>query len=145
MKKAIVAVLVGMLASCGGSNLSLSMRAGSTASTVAGSPQALTAGTGINLTRVRVVIRKLELQKSGTSEMDDVATGPYLLDLQGPALEGGVNQVLAASFTPGNARIRIPVRVRCPFSRPRATSSRIRRRRLRTSISRSTVTPTRGS
>ena len=101
MKKAIAAVLVGMLVSCGGSNLSLSMRAGSSTSTVAGAPQALTAGTGINLTRIRVVIRKVEMENARTSEMEEVASGPYLLDLSGATLEGGVSQVLDASFTPG--------------------------------------------
>jgi hypothetical protein len=101
MKKAIAAVLVGMMASCGGSNLSLSVRAGSAASTVAGAPQALTAGTGINLTRIRIVIARVELEKAGTTDMEEVASGPYLLDLQGATLEGGVSQVLDASFTPG--------------------------------------------
>jgi hypothetical protein len=98
MKTIIGTVLVGMIAGCGGSDLSLSVRAGSAA---AASAQALTAGTGIALTRVRVVIRKVELEKADTAEMDEVASGPYLLDLSGATLEGSVGKVLDASFTPG--------------------------------------------
>jgi hypothetical protein len=101
MKKAIAAVLIGMMASCGGGNLSFSVRAGTTASTVAGAPQALSAGTGIVVTRLRVVIGKLQLEKAGTTEMDEDASGPFLLDLSGATLDGGVSQVLEASVTPG--------------------------------------------
>jgi hypothetical protein len=115
MKKVIAVVLVGMLAGCGGSNLSLSVRAGS--ATAASARGALTAGTGIVLTRVRVVIRKLELEKAaaattvadaGTTETeapetDEVASGPYLLDLSGATLDGGsVAKLLDATFTPGS-------------------------------------------
>jgi hypothetical protein len=103
MKRIIATILVGMLAGCGGSNLSLSVRAGAAAATAnsATNIAALTAGTGITLSRVRVVIRKVELEKAGTTEMDEVASGPYLLDLSGAALDGSVGKVLDASFTPG--------------------------------------------
>ncbi|HZX96411.1 MAG TPA: hypothetical protein VFE90_17955 [Myxococcales bacterium] len=117
MKKIIATVLVGVLAGCGGSNLSLSVKAGSAAA-VASSGAALTAGTGIVLTRVRVVIRKLELEKAaaaasadaGTAateadETDEIASGPYLLDLSGTTLDGGgVAKLLDATFAPGNYR-----------------------------------------
>lgn len=99
MRAFIATVLVGMVAGCGGSNLSLSVRAGSPVATAAA--QALTAGTGITLTRVRVVIRKIEMEKADTAEMDEVASGPYLLDLSGATLDGSVGKVLDASFTPG--------------------------------------------
>lgn len=98
MKTIIATVLVGMVAACGGSNLSLSVRAGAPAATAA---QALTAGTGITLSRVRIVIKKVELQKADNAEMDEVASGPYLLDLSGATLDGAVGKVLDASFTPG--------------------------------------------
>jgi hypothetical protein len=97
MKAAILIVLGAALAGCGGPNLSVSVRAGAPAASNA----ALTAGSGIVLTRVRIVIRKIELEQAGTSEMDEVASGPYLLDLSGPALEGSVQRVLDATFTPG--------------------------------------------
>jgi len=105
MKTIIATVLVGMIAGCGGSNLSLSVRAGAaTAATAAGTTataQALTAGTGITLSRVRIVIRKVEMEQADTAEMDEVANGPYLLDLSGATLDGAVGKVLDASFTPG--------------------------------------------
>jgi len=101
MRTAIAVALAMLVAGCGGQNLSLSVRAGPPAtSTLARS--ALTVGNGIVLNRVRVVIRKVELEKAGTLEMDEVASGPYLLDLSGPSLDsGGVAKVLETSFTPG--------------------------------------------
>ncbi len=106
MKTIIATALVGLIAGCGGSDLSLSVRAGSPAAVAAqgltaATAQALTAGTGIAITRVRVVIRKVELEKADTAEMDEVASGPYLLDLSGATLDGSVGKVLDASFTPG--------------------------------------------
>jgi len=101
MRTAIAVVLAVLVAGCGGQNLSLSVRAGPPAtSTLARS--ALTVGNGIVLNRVRIVIRKVELEKAGTLEMDEVASGPYVLDLSGASLDsGGVAKVLETSFTPG--------------------------------------------
>ena len=103
MKTIIATVLVGMIAGCGGSNLSLSVRAGAATATAnaATTSAALTAGTGITLSRVRIVIRKVEMEQAATAEMDEVASGPYLLDLSGATLDGAVGKVLDASFTPG--------------------------------------------
>lgn len=102
MKPFIAAVLGAFIAACGGPSLSLSMRAGSASSTAAVARSALTAGNGIVLTRVRVVISTVELEKAGTTEMDEVASGPYLLDLQAAALDSGtVSKVLDASVAPG--------------------------------------------
>jgi len=100
--RAVIAVALGaVLAGCGGPNLSVSVRAGSPAATAA-ARGALTAGSGIVLTRVRIVIRKVELEKAGTSEMEEIASGPYLLDLSGAALDSGsVAQLVDATFTPG--------------------------------------------
>src|SRR5919204_2136536 len=102
MKVAIAVVLAAFVAGCGGPNLSVSMRAGSPAAVMAVAPKALVVGTGIVLTRLRVVVRKVELQKSGTTEMDEGASGPYLLDLSGASLDGSVAKVLDASFVPGS-------------------------------------------
>jgi hypothetical protein len=100
MKSVIATVLVGSLVGCGGPNLSFSVRAGSGAGTV--SRSALTASTGIAVSRVRLVIRKVELEKAGTTEMEEVASGPYLVDLSGANLDSATpNKVLDASFTPG--------------------------------------------
>lgn len=100
MKPLIAVVLAASLAACGGPNLSFSVRAGSGAS--AASAKALTVTTGIAVSRIRLVIRKVELETAGGSETDEVASGPYLLDLSGAALDSGTpSQLLAASFTPG--------------------------------------------
>jgi hypothetical protein len=101
MKTAIAIVLAATVAGCGGPNLSFSVRAGSPAAAATASG-ALVAGTGIELTRVRLVIRKVELEKAGTAEMEEIAGGPYLLDLSSAALDSGaVAKLLDASFTPG--------------------------------------------
>jgi hypothetical protein len=101
MKSAIAIVLAAAVAGCGGTNLSFSVRAGApVARTV--SRAALAAGSGITLTRLRIVIRKVELEKAGTLEMDEIASGPYLLDLSGTALDNAaLGTVVDASFTPG--------------------------------------------
>ena len=101
MRTAIAVVLAVLVAGCGGQNLSLSVRAGPPA-TRAMARSALTVANGIVLNRVRIVIRKVELEKAGTLEMDEVASGPYLLDLSGASLDSGsVAKVLETSFTPG--------------------------------------------
>jgi hypothetical protein len=86
MRVAIVIGLAAMVAGCGGPNLSFSVRAGAPKA----SSTALAAGTGI------------ELEKAGTTEMDEIASGPYLLDLNQAALDSGsVFPLVDASFTPG--------------------------------------------
>ena len=101
MRATIAVALAVVIASCGGQSLSLSVRAGSPA-TRAMARSALTVANGIVLNRVRIVIRKVELEVAGTVEMDEVASGPYLLDLSGTSLDsGGVAKVLETSFTPG--------------------------------------------
>ena len=101
MRATIAVALAVVIASCGGQSLSLSVRAGPPA-TRAMARSALTVANGIVLNRVRIVIRKVELEVAGTVEMDEVASGPYLLDLSGASLDGGgVAKVLEASFTPG--------------------------------------------
>ena len=101
MKPLIAIVLAASLVgACGGPNLSFSVRAGSGASSA--SATALTVTTGIVVSRIRLVIRKVELETAGGSETDEVASGPYLLDLSGAALDSGAPaQLLSASFTPG--------------------------------------------
>jgi hypothetical protein len=101
MRATIAVALAVVIASCGGQSLSLSVRAGPPATRTL-SRSALTVANGIVLNHVRVVIRKVELEKAGTLEMDEIASGPYLLDLSGPSLDGGgVAKVFEASFTPG--------------------------------------------
>jgi hypothetical protein len=102
MKVAIGIVLAFFVAGCGGPNLSVSVRAGSPAAATAVAPRALVAGTGIELTRARVVVRRVKLENAGTAAMEEVAGGPYLLDLSGATLDGTVAKVLDASFVPGS-------------------------------------------
>ena len=105
MKPLLSAALVASLASCGGNNLSFSVRAGAPAATASRSD--LTLAGNIVLTHVRIVVRDLQLEKADGKEDDDsdddnIASGPYLLDLPAAALDGGsVAQVLDASFQPG--------------------------------------------
>jgi len=102
MKPVIAAVLAALVAGCGGPNLSFSVRAGSPSVAAATTRNALVAGTGIVLTRLRMVIRKVELRNPATSDMSEVASGPYLLDLGSAELDSGsVSKLLDASFTPG--------------------------------------------
>jgi len=101
MRTAIAVALAVLIAGCGGQNLSLSVRAGPPVTSTL-SRSALTVGNGIVLNRVRVVIRKVELEKADTLEMDEIASGPYLLDLSGTSLDSGVvAKVLETSFAPG--------------------------------------------
>ena len=101
MRATIAVALAVLIAGCGGQSLSLSVRAGPPATRTL-SRSALAVGNGLVLNRVRVVIRKVELEKAGTLEMDEIASGPYLLDLSGTSLDsGGVAKVLETSFTPG--------------------------------------------
>jgi hypothetical protein len=106
MTKTIALTTVLCAAACG-SNLSFSARAGSPTPAVAASPRALTLSSGIVLSRVRIVLRDVKLEKatgnaSDDSDDDEIAAGPLLLDLQGSTLDqGGVQKVLDASFQPG--------------------------------------------
>jgi hypothetical protein len=102
MRSAIAIVLAASVAGCGGQTLSFSVRAGPPPAAVAVS-RALSAGNGIVLSRVRVVIRKVELEKAGTTLMEEVASGPYLLDLSGASLDSGkMDKVLDTTFPAGD-------------------------------------------
>lgn len=106
MKTSIAVALAAVLAGCGGSNLSFSAKAGSSATTTAAS-NALTVSNGAVVNRIRIVIRDLKLEKasgnlSDDSDDDEIKAGPFLLDLQGTTLENGaVEKVVDAPFTPG--------------------------------------------
>ncbi len=93
-----------LIVACGGSNLSLSVRAGAPA---ASSARDLTLSNGIVLTRVRIVVReiKLELAKSpdagsGDFEEHEMAVGPYLVDLSGASLDSGAPAELTSASLP---------------------------------------------
>jgi hypothetical protein len=110
-------VLVGACSSSG-TKLSMSARTGTAtaaAATSAGAAKRLTGGGGVNLTRVRMVIERIKLEpatdggSSSSSDAgadggvpgEDVILGPYLIDLSGAALDGGLTQVFDADAVPG--------------------------------------------
>lgn len=100
-----------LVAGCGSkATVSLTARA---ASGAAG--QALTVNGGVNLTRVRMVVQKIELESTpiadgGSADVADggrrqgeheLALGPFLIDLQGAQLDHGVNKVFTVTTDAG--------------------------------------------
>lgn len=118
MKTSIAVALAALLAGCGGSNLSFSAKAGSSTTATA---NALTVSNGAVVSRIRVVIRDLKLEKADGNSSDDndddeIKAGPFLLDLQGTTLENGaVQKVVDAPFTPGQYK-EIKLKVHKPSS-----------------------------
>lgn len=88
MKKLWMAALVVITAGCSG-NATLSTRVGA-----ASAGSALTVGT-VNVTRVRMVVLQVEVERGDEQDEVEFEAGPYLLDLSGAELEGGV----VAQFT----------------------------------------------
>jgi hypothetical protein len=116
----IPSLALAVLAACSssGTKLSMSARTGSAtaaATTQAGAAKRLSGGGLVNLTHVRMVIERIKLDPasdggSGSSSDagadggvpgEDVILGPYLIDLSGAALEGGLTQVFDADAVPG--------------------------------------------
>ena len=113
----ISCVLVLTLAACSGSGSSqvaLSARAGTAASTAATATgqqaQPLDLGNGIILTRVRVVLSEVKLEgtastDAGTGDEVEFKSAPVLLDLSGPSLDNGTTQqITLADVKPGTYR-----------------------------------------
>lgn len=108
---AIVLLLTAALGvGCGGSaSVSLSSRVGAKRLGSSGGAlqQALQLPNGITITRLRMVIRELELEQpesSGASEDndgEDLEKGPYLIDLSAAQLEGGAVKQLSAEIPAG--------------------------------------------
>jgi hypothetical protein len=106
MRKIVLGLFIALLAAgCGSSTkLSLSTRAGT-----ASAAGALTAGGGVDVTHVRIVVERIELEAAGTRSADssgdapedEIVTGPFLIDLQGTALAGGIAQVFEVDAKPG--------------------------------------------
>lgn len=107
-KKLLIPILAAVVASCGGSNLSFSVRGGgSSAAAAAFRSSDLTVASGIVLTRVRLVLREIELERVGGNDNDDtddekLESAATVIDLQGTALDGAsIQTVVNAAFTPG--------------------------------------------
>src|SRR5436305_10337104 len=98
-----------LAAACGGngsSQVALSARAGTAASTAAApagqQTQPLDLGNGIIVTHLRVVLSEVKLEgaastDAGTGEEVEFRTAPMLLDLSGASLDNGTAQQITIS------------------------------------------------
>lgn len=111
MKKIVGALAVLMLAACSGSEqvgVSVRMGAPRTSTSQAQQKQGLTLANGIEITRVRMVIEKLDLENEDEddslegTDREEVEAGPFLVDLSGAGLEGQLAQVLDTSVAAGH-------------------------------------------
>jgi hypothetical protein len=109
MKKLAGSLTLLMLAACAGSDqVGISVRAGAPRTGAATTQeQALTLSNGIELTRVRMVIQKLDLEQEGEdesmdgTEREEVEAGPFLVDVSGSSLSGQAAHVLDMSVAAG--------------------------------------------
>ena len=111
MKRVLFLTAILALAACsgGGSQLSLSARAGSSTAAAATAPTALTLSNGITIDHVRVAIREVELERESaqpddTRDAEEFEAGPFVLDLSGNALNGTVQQVAVKDVPAGSYR-----------------------------------------
>jgi hypothetical protein len=96
-------LLATTLAACGSEssgNLTISARASTASAASAGSPNALVVG-GFTIERVRMVIRDIQLEQEGQEEVD-ASNGPFLIDLAGSDLDGGVTEQFSVEVPAGN-------------------------------------------
>jgi len=115
----LIALLGLMIAAAcgGGAQLSLSTRAGSAASTAPTAltkpatvtSSSLTLSNGITIDRLRLVVRKLELERASATpndlaDLQEFEAGPFFIDLSGPALSGSVQAQVTASVPSGAYR-----------------------------------------
>jgi len=99
----LCSVLLGpALASCGGdgSSGSLTISARAASGSLAAVPNGLQVG-GVNVDRVRIVVRDIKLEEEGREEVL-AAGGPFVIDLAGAQLDGGITQQFEVSVPPGN-------------------------------------------
>jgi hypothetical protein len=90
--------------------LTLGAKAGSGATA---SGAALTAGPDVELSRVRMVVDRIKLYRGpsdGSGQSDEVATGPFLLDLGGAALDSGLKQLFTVDV-PADTYDRVKIRI----------------------------------
>ena len=129
MKTLIAIVVAAVAAGCGSSNLSLSVRAGAPTGATA-SRSALTFANGIELTRVRIVVKeiKLELARSadaGTADLEehDMALGPFLVDLTGTTLDSGAPATVTSADLPAGTYREIKFKIHKPESTEQGVST----------------------
>ncbi len=119
--KSIVPFLALAVAGCAGSgNLSLSVSAGAPSAT---SNRALTLSNGVVLSRVRIVVTKVELElakspDAGKSDFEEheMKAGPFLIDLQGTTLDSGAPAQIAVASLPAGTYKEIKFKIHKPES-----------------------------
>lgn len=115
MKLKLLLVLGSALAACGG-NTTFSAHLGApTASLRAeGAPGALTLSNGIVLSRVRVVLQRIQLKLDETADNGkdgELKVGPFLTDFSGASLDGGAPSRLFDADVPKGTYKRIKFKV----------------------------------
>ncbi|MGZ6143821.1 MAG: hypothetical protein ACXWLM_10820 [Myxococcales bacterium] len=120
MKTISSALVLALAAACGGSSTSLSVRAGAP---VAASARDLTLSNGIVLSRIRIVVKEIKLERArtpdaGTADLeeDDMAAGPFLVDLSGASLDSGAPAQLTAASLPAGTYKEIKFKIHKPAS-----------------------------
>jgi len=104
MKKLFILMGLAAAACSGGAKDSVSLSARLGASGGAGLPAAdsgVEAASGIGLSRVRVSVRRLRLEREDRTAEVEIAEGPLLLDVNGPALGGALVDLVTANVPPG--------------------------------------------
>lgn len=112
MKTTYAGMLAVWLVACapaGESKLSLNVRTGAPGTKSGALTQGLALANGIQVDRIRIVVKKLELEAANGKESEEgddveVEAGPFLIDLAGAALDGGIHEVLTAQVPPGEYR-----------------------------------------
>jgi len=99
-------ILMGLVAvACSGGakdSVSLSARLGaSEGETLPAADGGVQAASGIELTRVRVSVRRLRLESEDRTAEVKISEGPLLLDVNGPALGGALVELVTANVPPG--------------------------------------------
>ena len=104
MKKIIVLMAVAATACSGGAkdSLTLSARVG----TATGAPLPATGSgvevaSGIELTRVRIAIRRLRVEREHAAVEVEISQGPLLLDVSGDALSGALSELVTGNVPAG--------------------------------------------
>jgi hypothetical protein len=98
----LTAVLLGSaLSACGGNGSgTLTISARAVSGSAAPAANALQVG-GVTIDRVRMVIRDIKLEEEGQEEVL-AAGGPFVIDLAGSQLDGGITQQFEVSVPAGN-------------------------------------------
>jgi hypothetical protein len=104
MKKFLILMGVAAVACSGGAkdSVTLSARLGASGGqALPSSDGGVQAATGIELSRVRISVRRLRLERKEDANEVKISEGPLLLDVNGPALGGALIQLVTANVPSG--------------------------------------------